>query len=72
VGGGFDVGYLKAGEWMNYTVNVTKTGTFNLDTRLASAFSGAAFTDSASVEPFVDPFCASSGTDVSSESSARS
>jgi len=37
-----------------------------------AAFSGGAFTDSLSVEPFVDPFCASSGTDVSSESSARS
>ena len=36
-----------------------------------AAFSGGAFTDSLSVEPFVDPFCAS-GTDVSSESSARS
>ena len=37
-----------------------------------SYFSGASFTGSASVEPFVDPFRASSGTDVSSESSARS
>jgi hypothetical protein len=36
------------------------------------AFSGASFSDSASVEPFVNPFRASSGTDVSSESSARS
>jgi len=42
-GGGYDVGYLTAGEWMNYTVNVTKAGTFNLDTRLAAAYSGGAF-----------------------------
>jgi hypothetical protein len=39
---------------------------------VGAAFSGASFTGSASVEPFVDPFRASSGTDVSSESSARS
>lgn len=43
VGGGFDVAYLKAGEWMNYTINVTKAGTFNLDARVASIASGAKF-----------------------------
>jgi hypothetical protein len=42
-GGGYDVTNLQAGEWMSYTVNVTKAGTFNLDTRVASATGGGAF-----------------------------
>jgi hypothetical protein len=41
--GGYDVTNLQAGEWMNYTVNVTKAGTFNLDTRVASATGGGSF-----------------------------
>jgi subtilisin family serine protease len=42
-GGGYDVGYLKQGEWLDYTVNVTKAGTFNFDARVASPYSGATF-----------------------------
>jgi len=42
-GGGYDVGYLTAGEWLDYTVNVTKAGTFNMDARIASAYSGGTF-----------------------------
>jgi hypothetical protein len=42
-GGGYDVTNLQAGEWMSYTVNVTRAGTFNLDTRVASATGGGAF-----------------------------
>jgi len=42
-GGGYDVGFLKGGEWLDYTVNVTKAGTFNLDARIASAYAGGAF-----------------------------
>jgi hypothetical protein len=42
-GGGYDVTNTQAGEWMNYTVNVTKTGTFNIDTRVASMASAASF-----------------------------
>ena len=42
-GGGFDVGYLKQGEWLDYTVNVAKAGAFNFDARIASAFTGGAF-----------------------------
>jgi len=41
--GGYDLTNLQAGEWTNYTVNVTKAGTFNLDTRVASATGGGAF-----------------------------
>lgn len=42
-GGGYDVGYMKAGEWLDYTVNVTKAGTFNFDARIAAAYTGGAF-----------------------------
>lgn len=42
-GGGHHLGYLKQGEWYNYTVNVTRAGTFNLDTRVASLYNNSAF-----------------------------
>lgn len=42
-GGGYNVGFLKAGEWLNYTVNVSTAGTFNLDARVASLWAGSAF-----------------------------
>jgi hypothetical protein len=42
-GGGYDLESVKAGEWLNYSVNVTKTGTFNIDTRVATSFSGGSF-----------------------------
>lgn len=37
----FAVGYTQVGEWLEYTVNVTKTGTFNIEAAVASAGSGA-------------------------------
>jgi hypothetical protein len=42
-GAGYDVGYMKAGEWLDYTVNVTKAGKFNFDARIASAYTGGSF-----------------------------
>ncbi|HEY7119607.1 MAG TPA: carbohydrate-binding protein [Tepidisphaeraceae bacterium] len=42
-GGGYNVGYMKQGEWLDYTVNVTKAGTFNFDTRVASLYANAQF-----------------------------
>ncbi|HTB51802.1 MAG TPA: carbohydrate-binding protein, partial [Ferruginibacter sp.] len=39
-GGGYDVGWTNAGEWMKYTVNVTTTGVYTLQVRLASPNSG--------------------------------
>ncbi len=39
-GGGYNVGYIKAGEWTEYTVNVTTTGTYSLDLRLANDHGG--------------------------------
>jgi hypothetical protein len=36
VGGGYDVGWARAGEWLNYTVDVSTAGTYDLDIRVAS------------------------------------
>jgi len=43
VGGGHMVGATRAGEWMNYTVNVAKAGTFTFDVRQAMASTGGSF-----------------------------
>jgi hypothetical protein len=42
-GGGRDVGSIKAGEWLEYTVNVPASGTFNLTARVASLKAGGRF-----------------------------
>lgn len=34
-GGGYNVGYAKAGEWLEYTVNVVAAGNYDMDLRLA-------------------------------------
>ncbi len=43
VGGGFSVGWVKAGEWLRYTTNVTTAGTYTAAFRVASAGAGGAF-----------------------------
>jgi hypothetical protein len=35
VGGGYDVGWIAADEWLNYTVNVATAGTYTLSVRVA-------------------------------------
>nr|WP_245598512.1 carbohydrate-binding protein [Sporocytophaga myxococcoides] len=35
VGGGYNIGWTTAGEWLEYSVEVQKTGTYNLDLRVA-------------------------------------
>ncbi|QRK04741.1 carbohydrate-binding protein [Archangium violaceum] len=35
-GGGYGVGWTDAGEWLGYTVNVTRTGTYTVQARVAS------------------------------------
>ena len=40
VGGGFNVGWIAAGEWLNYTVNVAATGSYRLDVRVAANGAG--------------------------------
>ncbi len=42
-GGGYDVGWTAAGEWLNYTVNVSTPGLYTISTRVASSASGGTF-----------------------------
>ena len=42
-GGGYNVGYAFAGEWLNYTVNVAAAGNYDIEVRVASAGSGGSF-----------------------------
>jgi hypothetical protein len=42
-GGGFNVGYMRAGEWLKYTVNVTTAGSYTLDFRVASGVATGSF-----------------------------
>jgi hypothetical protein len=42
-GGGYNVGWAFAGEWLRYSVNVGTAGTYNLDLRVASGGTGGTF-----------------------------
>ncbi len=42
-GGGYDVGWVGAGEWLKYSVNVTTAGTYALTARVASSGAGGTF-----------------------------
>jgi uncharacterized delta-60 repeat protein len=39
-GGGYNVGYTRAGEWLEYTINVPSTGSYAIQTRLAAVQNG--------------------------------
>src|SRR5205823_2552587 len=39
-GGGYDVAWIAAGEWTNYTVNVPSAGTYTVQLRVASPNGG--------------------------------
>jgi hypothetical protein len=41
--GGYDIGWVFAGEWLNYTVSVAAAGTYDLEFRVASAGNGGTF-----------------------------
>ena len=43
VDGGFNVGWTKAGEWMEYTVNIVNAGSYQLNARVASLGAGGTF-----------------------------
>ena len=43
LGGGYTIGWLGAGEWLKYTVNVASAGTYALEIRVASAGPGGTF-----------------------------
>jgi N-acetyl-anhydromuramyl-L-alanine amidase AmpD len=42
-GGGFNVGYTRAGEWLDYTTTIATAGAYTLDFRVASAATGGTF-----------------------------
>lgn len=42
-GGGYDIGWAEAGEWLEYTVNVSTSGLYNIDVRVASPANGGTF-----------------------------
>jgi hypothetical protein len=42
-GGGLNVGFIKAGEWLEYTVNVPTTGTYHAGFRVANVRGGGSF-----------------------------
>lgn len=42
-GGGYDVGWIDVGEWLNYSVTVTASGSYTLDARVASQGPGGTF-----------------------------
>ncbi|HEY8918730.1 MAG TPA: discoidin domain-containing protein [Chitinophaga sp.] len=41
--GGYDLGYVQAGEWFEYTVNVATAGTYTLQARVATNAAGKSF-----------------------------
>jgi beta-glucosidase len=43
VGGGYNVGWMAAGEWLEYSVDVTKAGAYAMDARVASSGAGGTF-----------------------------
>jgi regulation of enolase protein 1 (concanavalin A-like superfamily) len=42
-GGGYNLGYAKAGEWLQYTMDIAQGGTYFLDVRLAATSTGGKF-----------------------------
>lgn len=42
-GGGFNIGWIGAGEWLEYTIEVQASGRFDLAARVASPYTGKAF-----------------------------
>ena len=43
VGNGHDVGWLRSGEWLHYTVSVTESRTYSLTVRVAASSTGGTF-----------------------------
>ncbi|UJF31724.1 pectinesterase family protein [Paenibacillus hexagrammi] len=42
-GGGQDVAYIDAGDWLEYTINVPSTGTYQVDFRVSSKYTDRSF-----------------------------
>ena len=43
-GGGYDVGYIAAGEWLKYMVNITTAGKYRIEAYIAATADGKSFT----------------------------
>jgi hypothetical protein len=43
VGGGFDIGWISAGEWWNYSIDVTAPGVYTIQARVAASGQGGTF-----------------------------
>src|SRR5205823_12656634 len=43
VGGGYNVGWTSAGEWLKYSVNINSAGLYTLSVRVASVAAGGTF-----------------------------
>ena len=41
--GGYNIGWMGAGEWLEYTVNVSRAGTYTIEARVASNAAGGTF-----------------------------
>ncbi len=42
-GGGYNIGWMGTGEWLEYTVNVSGTGTYTIEARVAAMAAGKTF-----------------------------
>lgn len=42
--GGYNLGWTEAGEWLEYSVNVTKGGTYSIEALITSQYTGGSFT----------------------------
>jgi len=54
-GGGYNVGWITAGEWLAYTVSVVNAGKYNFDIRVASRAAGGTFHIEANGEDVTGP-----------------
>lgn len=43
IGGGYTIGWLNLGEWLEYTVNITSAGSYNFEALIASPATGGTF-----------------------------
>jgi alpha-L-arabinofuranosidase len=43
VGGGFNIGWIGAGEWLDYEIRIPTAGLYNLSARVASPYEGKSF-----------------------------
>lgn len=55
--GGYAIGYTAANEWLEYTVNVTKAGTYSFEAVVASGAKNASFTVSLMDNGTATPLC---------------